>query len=850
VIEEEGSFCAACGKPLSDGADKQGATPNGKSKKPKKYIVAIIIAAAILLAGAAVLLILNPFSGGEEVDAALKGSGALTPEDEGYILPEFDSSRIAELDTGEKISAQIVFVRFKEGTDAGGMEQAAKAVGGIIAGHIPEVGHYIKFGEDKDGKGISEALGALEGLPQVEAAAPEFYAELADAPPDKYDIEALGEDEKWGFERIMLPEAWAIIRERGIDLKPVTVAVIDTGFDLDHPELKDVFLTKSNGKFRWDFGDGDEYVGPYIPNTGEDRDPQKEDDRRTHGTQVSGIIAAAVNNEVNNVGINGVAPGAKIFPLKVIDKNGGISNEAALNETPKEDYTLLVPVSRLSAAIQWAVDAGVDIISMSLGYEINEDYAWDDIAIKMALENAAEAGIVVVASAGNDGKDSANYLPASYPHVISVGATDESDKRAVWNLGLSGSSNYSDNPDALWVAAPGTKIYTTVARGNDISYDYKSGTSLSAPFVAGLAALLLQIDPSLTAQEVKDILRDTADGISVKYSLLGKSREWKRINAKKAVERVINEMEATPVETPASTPTAEPSPTSEPEDPAAPTDEYLNEEEGNPDNTMVGYWYNRDRVTETLFFENGGSVQYTSAEGITYYGTYEYDYDVGDATVVMDIKGERQVWLVLENIISGTPYLEVYFETDGKKAVFASGYPEQVAKTPAPEGKNDLQYMLELLRMDKTAALARLGPDYSVKGLAREFWILNGGVERTDYFEGFDYADKGLTLAFYPEDASEEGADLSRIQYIQCNGDYIINGARRGMTFEEIEAVLGKPQLKGAVEYWTEAGEYELFIYSVIGYEYDGYGVYFFSDSDVAYGGASSMYCRIYPSGS
>ncbi len=803
----------------------------------KKIKFAAIITAMVVLAGVAVLLFLDPFSGGaKESDTAFMESGTAIPEDEGYILPEYDSTRTAELDTGERVSAQIVFVRFKEGTSSESMEQAAKAVGGTITGHIPDVGYYIKFGEDRDGVGIMEAVGVLKGLPQVEAAAPEFYAELADSPPDSYDIVTLKKDQKWGFERIMLPEAWEIIRERGIDLKPVTVAVIDSGFDLNHPELEDSFLSDSGGKFRWDFGDNDSYVGPYIPRKGMSMDHKNEDNKRTHGTQVSGIIAAAVDKE----GINGVAPGVKILPLKVMDKNGEI------------------PPDRLAAAIQWAVDAGVDVISISIAANISPEYQKSllmDSGLAAAVANAAvkDKDIVVVAGVGEESGESTLDFPASFEHVISVGATDESDDISVYSNGQS--SNFSNDPDSPWVAAPGSNIYTTIVQEKSLfglltkSYDYREGTSLATPFVSGLAALLLQIDPSLTADNVANILRETADSISVKFG--GGTYGWKRINAKNAVERVLTEMEESPAETPAATPTATPTTTPVPEDTETPD---INEEDGNPDNPFVGMWYHRDGTMGTLNFDNDGNVQYYSAsDDETYNGTYEYDYDVGDGTVIIDIDGKQYRWMILENIISGTVYLEAFldYDFDGEKVVFTRDYTKQAVSTPVPETEDDLQYLLELLRMNKAMVLARIGPDYTVKGLVREFWIYNGGnVFRSDALEGFDYSDKGLMLAFYPEDTDVEGADLSQVQYVQCNEDYTINGVRAGMTFDEIKAVLGKPQIKGGIEYWTETGEYKLYYYSVIGYEFDGYEVYFIADSDFVYGGEPVQYCRIYLSDS
>lgn len=126
-------------------------------------------------------------------------------------------------------------------------------------------------------------------------------------------------------------------------------------------------------------------------------------------------------------------------------------------------------------------------------------------------------------------------------------------------------------------------------------------------------------------------------------------------------------------------------PAATPEETATPAPEgtdtpYINEEDGNSENPFVGMWYDRDGRMGTLSFDNGGNVEYYSvADDATFYGTYEYDYDVGDGTIFIDIDGEQKTWWILENIISGTAYLEVYTDFDGEAAVFTRDYTEQNA---------------------------------------------------------------------------------------------------------------------------------------------------------------------------
>lgn len=227
----------------------------------------------------------------------------------------------------------------------------------------------------------------------------------------------------WNITAFDLPAAWG--RSMGEGVK---VAVLDTGCDLDHPDLKANLLPGVN------------MVSP-------SREPW---DDNSHGTHVAGIIAA----ENNEIGMVGVAPHAKIMPVKVLDSGGNGD---------------LVTVSR---GIRWAADNGADLICMSLGSPnpVQE--------VRKAIQYAMTKGVVCFVAAGNSGVTKRVFYPADYPETIAIGSIDE-------NMNRSGFSNTGENLDFM---CPGGRIFSTVP---DNWYAVLSGTSMAAPFATGLAALLL-----------------------------------------------------------------------------------------------------------------------------------------------------------------------------------------------------------------------------------------------------------------------------------------------------------------------------------------------------------------------
>lgn len=227
----------------------------------------------------------------------------------------------------------------------------------------------------------------------------------------------------WNITAFNLPDAWKHTQGQG-----VKIAVLDTGCDLDHPDL-----------------DGNLLPGMNFVNPG-----QPPNDGNGHGTHVIGTICA----ENNDIGVVGVAPKTKVIPVKVLDDSG---NGNLLN---------------VAKGIRWAADQGVDFISMSLGAPVPVQQ------VRKAIQYAAKKGAVCFVAAGNAGNTKEVFYPANYPETIAIGAINKFHNRA----------NFSNTGNNLDFMAPGVDIFSTVP---DNWYAALSGTSMAQPFACGVAALLL-----------------------------------------------------------------------------------------------------------------------------------------------------------------------------------------------------------------------------------------------------------------------------------------------------------------------------------------------------------------------
>lgn len=305
------------------------------------------------------------------------------------------------------------------------------------------------------------------------------------------------EGRPWSLQRVNLDELWAQSKGAG-----VRVAVIDTGVDVKNPQLTDAV----------DVSKGKNYL-PAKNSKGEEIErgnAQGTTDTVGHGTRVAGIIAA---RPAKGTGFVGLAPEATIIPIK--------QNDAEGNGTAKT----------LATSIRHAVDAGADVINISQDTANAVEPAQ---SLKDAVDYALGRQVVVVASAGNDGLGGNVKVtyPASYDGVLAVASSDRNNERAA----------FSQSGEFVGVAAPGVDMVSTVPGGGHCS---DNGTSFSAPYVAGVAALLKAKYPKWTAAQIVAQIEQTAE-----RSIPGHDRlvGWGVIDPVKALTNVDP---AHPVESPA-----------------------------------------------------------------------------------------------------------------------------------------------------------------------------------------------------------------------------------------------------------------------------------------------------------
>lgn len=264
------------------------------------------------------------------------------------------------------------------------------------------------------------------------------------------EIQVLKQTVPWGINRI----GSRLVNGAGNTGKGVKVGILDTGIDYNHEDLK--------GNYRGGYN----FVG-------NNNNPM---DDNGHGTHVAGTIGA----EDNEIGVVGVVPQASLYSVKVLafDSSGLASD--------------------IVSGLEWSVENGMQVINMSLG---SED---DSISVKRAVSNTYNAGVLVIAAAGNSGNaygsgDNIDY-PSRYDSVMSVGAVDVNDNRA----------RFSSTGPSLELSAPGVNILSTL---NGNKYGTLSGTSMACPHVTGVAALIIANEHGITNSRVRIRMQTTAQNM-------------------------------------------------------------------------------------------------------------------------------------------------------------------------------------------------------------------------------------------------------------------------------------------------------------------------------------------------
>lgn len=382
-------------------------------------------------------------------------------------------------------------------------------VSGVSLKHVRRTGsgaQVYKIGNDVDLKTAEKIADELSNRSHVAYAEPDYIMTKQQVPNDSRFSEQWNYHDSIGG--INLPKAWNI----STGSKDVVVAVVDTGIrphaDLEANLVSGYdFISDSDNANDGSGRDRNEYDPGDASLAGECgfNSPSKDQPSSWHGTHVAGTIAAMSNN---GSGVSGVAWKAKVLPVRVLGKCGG--------------YT-----SDITDGMRWAAGMKVQgvptnynpaqVINLSLG-----GYGRCSSTYRYTIQDIVEKGVTVVVAAGNEGMNAANASPGNCPDVINVAATNRDGNKSWYsNYGSSvtvaapgGETNYRNSDNELIWEDKSKGILSTLNSGEDRpsndSYEFYQGTSMAAPHVAGVVALMYSVSPDITPSQVKSILTDTA----------------------------------------------------------------------------------------------------------------------------------------------------------------------------------------------------------------------------------------------------------------------------------------------------------------------------------------------------
>ena len=427
----------------------------------------------------------------------------------------------------------------------------------------------------------SDVLHAVEKINGVEGVERERPASISFTPDDSYYSLY-----QWGIKKIFANTAWDFT----LGSHNITVAVLDTGIDYTHDDLTANMWKDGSGHYGYDFWNDDS--DPMDDNiNGYEGGVWMSNVNIFHGTHVAGVVGAVTNNVI---GIAGVAQ-CKMMTVKVMNDSGEGTD------------------ATVAQGIIWATDQGAQIITMSLGVDSQT------LALTNAVKYASNHGVLLVAAAGNEGLSSVSF-PAAYSQVIAVGASDKLDHRASF-------SNYGA---ALELMAPGVQIWSTMQGDR---YQELSGTSTAAPFVAGVAVLMLSVNPALTSTQIRAVLNDTAQDIGA--SGWDSATGWGIIDAHASVQAVSGPAAAI-IDPPA---TAE------------------------PNSTLTIKWVvsgGNLPINRTYLKWGYSASQLTHLSGLSYGNTTPRTYTVSD--IVTPSSGNASMFFQAVAFINNTEYLSTIVE--------------------------------------------------------------------------------------------------------------------------------------------------------------------------------------------